>query len=100
MEFRRVLFRSGHDEQDPGSIDRPGTDYDARITGDVTDLVIGVNEDYFFDKIDAPIEQSVRAAIQALVEQGAKEIGRASCRERVYSTVYREYQKREYEMAT
>jgi len=63
---------TGHDEQDPGSIDRPGTDYDARITGDVTDLVIGVNEDYFFDKIDAPIEQSVRAAIQALVEQGAK----------------------------
>lgn len=46
--------------------------YVDRITGDVKDLVIGVDEDYFFNQIDAPIEKSVREAIQGLVDQGAK----------------------------
>lgn len=63
---------AGHDEKDPASIDKSSENYLEQITGDVTNLVIGVNEDYFFNRIDSTIEKSVRASIQALVEQGAK----------------------------
>ncbi len=63
---------AGYDEQDSASIQRSTDDYLADITGDVKDLVIGVEEDYFFNKIDAPIENSVRDQIQKLVDQGAK----------------------------
>lgn len=63
---------AGHDEQDPSSADQPVENYLEQITGDVKDLVIGINEDYFFNDIDANIEKSVRDTIQALVDQGAK----------------------------
>lgn len=63
---------AGHDEKDPGSADQPVENYLNQITGDVKNLVIGVNEDYFFNNIDSSIEKSVRDAIQALVDQGAK----------------------------
>jgi len=63
---------AGYDEQDPASIQQSTDNYLADLTGDVTDLVIGVEEDYFFNKIDAPIEKSVRDQIQKLVDQGAK----------------------------
>src|SRR5690625_1903156 len=63
---------AGHDEKDPASVDVPVGNYLDQITGDVKDLVIGVNEDYFFNNIDANIEQSVRDSIQALVDRGAK----------------------------
>ena len=36
------------------------------------DLVIGVNEDYFFKNVDSDVDKLVRAGIQALVDQGAK----------------------------
>ena len=63
---------AGYDEKDPASVDRSAENYLAQITGDVKDLVIGVNEDYFFHDIDSNIEKSVRHTIQALVDQGAK----------------------------
>src|SRR5690625_207241 len=63
---------AGHDEKDAASVDVPVVSYLDQITGDVKDLVIGVNEDYFFNNIDANIEKSVRDSIQALVDRGAK----------------------------
>ena len=46
--------------------------YTEKLTGDVKDLVIGVNEDYFFKNVDSDVDKLVRAGIQALVDQGAK----------------------------
>lgn len=63
---------AGYDEKDPTSIDTSEGNYLDQITGDVKDLVIGINEEYFFDNIDANIEKSVRDAIQSLVDRGAK----------------------------
>lgn len=63
---------AGYDKQDPASVDISAGNYLNQITGDVKDLVIGVNEDYFFNQIDSNIEKSVRASIKSLVEQGAR----------------------------
>src|SRR5690625_6838224 len=63
---------AGHDEKDPASVDTSAGNYLNQITGDVKDLVIGINEDYFFNNIDAQIEKSVRDQIQSLVDRGAK----------------------------
>src|SRR5690625_4414613 len=63
---------SGYDKNDPTSVDVPVDDYVGKVTGDVKGLVIGVNEDYFFNEVDDGIEKIVRGAIDALVAQGAK----------------------------
>ena len=63
---------AGHDEKDPASVESSADNYLDQITGDVKDLVIGINEDYFFNNIDAQIEKSVRDQIQSLVDRGAK----------------------------
>src|SRR5690625_1830437 len=63
---------SGYDKNDPTSVDVPVDDYVGKITGDVKDLVIGVNEEYFFNEVDSGVEKLVRAGIEALVAQGAK----------------------------
>lgn len=63
---------AGFDDQDPVSADKPVDDYLNQITGDVTGLVIGIDEDYFFKDIDSGIEKPVRDAIMALADQGAK----------------------------
>jgi aspartyl-tRNA(Asn)/glutamyl-tRNA(Gln) amidotransferase subunit A len=43
-----------------------------QITGNVKDLVIGINEEYFFNHVDSEVEKLVRQGIQHLVDQGAK----------------------------
>src|SRR5699024_6871160 len=63
---------AGHDEKDVASVDTSVGNYVDQINGDVRDLVIGINEEYFFDHIDANIEKSVRESIQSLVDRGAK----------------------------
>ncbi|MFD1363309.1 amidase [Lentibacillus salinarum] len=63
---------AGFDKNDPTTVDVPVDNYMEQITGDVKDLVIGVNEDYFFNRVDPGIEQLVRDGIQKLVDQGAK----------------------------
>lgn len=63
---------AGFDPNDPASVNVPKTDYLSKVTGDVKDLVIGIDEDYFFHQIDNDINQLVQASIQSLVEQGAK----------------------------
>nr|WP_110397157.1 amidase [Pseudogracilibacillus auburnensis] len=63
---------AGFDKNDPTTVDVPVDNYLEKITGDVKDLVIGVNEEYFFNEVDDGIEKLVRAGIQTLVNQGAK----------------------------
>lgn len=63
---------AGFDPNDPTTVDVPVDDYIGKVTGDVKDLVIGIEEDYYFNKVDSEIEQLVRAGIQKLVDQGAK----------------------------
>jgi len=63
---------AGFDKNDPTTVNVPVDNYMEQITGDVKDLVIGVNEDYFFNRVDSGIEKLVRAGIQKLVDQGAK----------------------------
>ncbi|MFD1360135.1 amidase [Lentibacillus salinarum] len=63
---------SGYDKNDPTTIDLPVDTYTKQLTGNVNDLVIGVNEEYFFNQIDSDIDKRVRESIQRLVNQGAK----------------------------
>ncbi|GKV66073.1 MULTISPECIES: amidase [unclassified Sporosarcina] len=63
---------SGYDQKDPTSADVPVDQYLQKIQGNVKDLVIGVNEEYFFKEVDNEVDQIVRGNIQALVDQGAK----------------------------
>lgn len=63
---------AGYDERDPVSVNRADETYLDKITGSVKGLTIGVEENYFFKDIDAPIEKAVRGVIAALVKAGAK----------------------------
>lgn len=63
---------SGHDKNDPTTLNVPVENYLSQITGDVKDLVIGIDEQYFFNQIDSEIEKIVRENIQYLVDKGAK----------------------------
>jgi aspartyl-tRNA(Asn)/glutamyl-tRNA(Gln) amidotransferase subunit A len=63
---------AGYDPNDPTSVNAPVATYMAELTGDVSKLVIGVNEDYFFKQVDTEVERLVRKAIQALADQGAR----------------------------
>jgi aspartyl-tRNA(Asn)/glutamyl-tRNA(Gln) amidotransferase subunit A len=62
---------AGFDENDPTTVNVPVDNYVEQTTGDVKDVVIGVNEDYFFNQVDSDIEKLVRDGIQKLVDQGA-----------------------------
>lgn len=63
---------AGYDEHDPASADKIVGNVRTSITGDVKDLVIGVNEEFFFNNVDEHIEKIVRDNIQKLVDQGAR----------------------------
>lgn len=63
---------SGYDKNDPTTLNVPVGNYTEQLTGDMKDVVIGINEEYFFKNVDADIEKLVRKGIQALVDQGAK----------------------------
>jgi len=63
---------AGFDANDPTSINTPVDDYLGKTTGNVKGLVIGVEENYFFNRVDSEIEALVRAGIKKLEEQGAK----------------------------
>lgn len=62
---------SGFDSNDPTSVDVPVGNF-SNISDNVKDLVIGVNEEYFFNQVDSEVEKLVRKSIQNLVGQGAK----------------------------
>lgn len=63
---------AGFDPNDPTTLNVPVDNYLDQITGDVKGLVIGINEDYFFDRVDSNIEKLVQEGIQKLVDLGAK----------------------------
>jgi aspartyl-tRNA(Asn)/glutamyl-tRNA(Gln) amidotransferase subunit A len=48
---------AGFDERDPTSKHVEIPDYIALLNSDVKGKVIGINEDYFFHQVDAPIEK-------------------------------------------
>src|SRR5699024_11398562 len=60
---------AGFDANDPTSINTPVDDYLGKTTGNVKGLVIGVEENYFFNRVDSEIEALVRAGIKKLEEQ-------------------------------
>lgn len=60
------------DPNDPTSIRAPKKDYATSLNGHVKDLVIGIEEDFFFNQIDTEVNQTVRSTIQKLVDEGAK----------------------------
>lgn len=62
---------SGHDRQDPTSLDLPPTQTATMLSSNVSGLRIGINEDFFFADIDDPIAENTRQTISALEELGA-----------------------------
>jgi aspartyl-tRNA(Asn)/glutamyl-tRNA(Gln) amidotransferase subunit A len=71
-------YIAGYDENDPMStIDPVSTtgsfhSYTHSLTGDIKGMVIGIEEDFFFDNVDAEIVQLVKNAIKKLESMGAK----------------------------
>lgn len=63
---------AGFDHRDPTCVNVTTENYSQQISGDVKGLVIGINEDYFFNRVDSEVEKAVRASIQSLVDQGAR----------------------------
>lgn len=63
---------AGYDVKDLTCIDVPTASYTSACTTDVSQLVIGVNESYFFHEVDQGVENCVRQAIRKLEEMGAK----------------------------
>lgn len=63
---------AGHDENDPVSATESLDTYIDALTGNVEDLIIGIEEDFFFSNIDSRIEQIVREQIKVLEDRGAR----------------------------
>lgn len=63
---------TGFDEKDPASVQTKSIDYRGLQTQDLSNVVIGVEEGYFFNEIDDGIETPVRKAIEQLEQTGAK----------------------------
>lgn len=63
---------AGYDPDDPTSVNVPVERYTEQVKGDVKDLIIGFNEEYFFNNVDEDVERFVRKAIETLIGLGAK----------------------------
>lgn len=61
---------AGHDPLDPSTVDVPVPDYRSALTGEVRGLRAGVPTNYFFDRVQPEVEQSVRQAIKVLEGAG------------------------------
>lgn len=62
---------AGFDARDTGSADVPVADYQAELELGVKGLRIGVPRNFFFEHVDAEVEQGVRAALAELEREGA-----------------------------
>ncbi len=62
---------AGSDKHDPVSVESDFSGLSERLDTDVSKLTIGINEEYFFRDIDAPIEKAVRSVVDELVSLGA-----------------------------
>ncbi len=63
---------SGYDQRDPGSLDAAPTTTADTLRTDCAGLTVGVVEDFYFTDVDDEIAGSVRAAIDALQQLGAR----------------------------
>lgn len=63
---------AGYHPEDPTSVNIPVENYTTRLNGEMKDVIIGINEDYFFHNVDSDIERLVRENINQLVDMGAK----------------------------
>jgi len=63
---------SGSDSKDPTCLNLESTNLSQQITGDLSKLTIGIEEDFFFQFIDVEVEKQVRATIDNLKRLGAK----------------------------
>jgi aspartyl-tRNA(Asn)/glutamyl-tRNA(Gln) amidotransferase subunit A len=62
---------SGHDPHDPTTSRLPVPDYVAALTGNVVGLRVGIPREFFFEGLDADVQQTVELAIQHLKSLGA-----------------------------
>ena len=63
---------AGHDPMDSTCASEPAPDYTKGLDDGVKGLTIGVPDEYFVDGMDPDVEKSVRSAMSALEEAGAK----------------------------
>lgn len=62
---------AGADPMDPTALADPPPDYEAALTGDISDLKIGVPTNYFFDGIDEDVLATFNAAMAVMADLGA-----------------------------
>lgn len=62
---------SGHDHQDPTSLNLPPTQIATLLSSEIKGLKIGINEDFFFAGIDEPIAKNIHQTLNDLEERGA-----------------------------
>lgn len=62
---------SGHDDRDPTSLSLPATESYESLSTDVSNLVVGVEEDFFFADVDDEVAGIVWAGIDRLRKLGA-----------------------------
>ncbi len=63
---------AGHDPHDPTTSRLPVPDYVTSLTGKVAGLRVGVPREFFFEGLDADVQQAVEQAIQQLSALGAQ----------------------------
>lgn len=61
----------GYDENDPASIDVSPVDYESILSANIKGMVVGIEEDYFFEKVDSNIMDIVFKIIDQLKQMGA-----------------------------
>jgi aspartyl-tRNA(Asn)/glutamyl-tRNA(Gln) amidotransferase subunit A len=62
---------AGHDPRDATSVDLPVPDYTAALTGDISELRIGVIREMLAEGIDSEVAASVRAAVDQMADAAA-----------------------------
>jgi len=62
----------GYDKNDLNSVKTFNENYLDSLEGDMNNMVIGIEEDYFFNNIDSGVEQLVRNSILELEKMGAR----------------------------
>lgn len=62
----------GFDQKDHASVNVPKINLNKIFTDDISDMVIGINEDFFFKDVDPRIAERTKEAIKAFEKLGAK----------------------------
>ncbi len=69
---RLMHIIAGHDPSDPTSSQQPVPDYEAKLTGSVRGVKIGVAQNFFLDGIHDDVRRAVDAALATLKSAGAE----------------------------